>query len=84
MATNLAVAVRVGLNKMFSLSLSLRNVAFEGTLRVELSPLVPVMPCFGNMSICLIEVPDINFDVFIGECVAATIYLCPITSARLL
>eukprot|EP00038_Savillea_parva_P005682 m.159557 g.159557 ORF g.159557 m.159557 type:complete len:1946 (+) comp11810_c0_seq1:1939-7776(+) len=67
MATNLAVAVRVGLNRMFSTAIAVRNIGFEGTLRVELSPLVPIIPCFGNMSVCFMDIPKIDFDVYLGD-----------------
>jgi Ca2+-dependent lipid-binding protein len=67
MATNLAVGVRVGVHRLLSTKLAVRNVAFEGILRVEMSPLVPIMPCFGSVSICFMEVPKIDLDVFIGD-----------------
>lgn len=67
MATNLAVAIRVGVHRLLSVSIAVRNVAFEGTMRVELSPLVSVMPCFGSASICFMDVPKIDFDIFIGD-----------------
>ncbi len=42
---------------------TLSKLRFSGHLRVELSPLVPVIPCFGAVSVCFMEKPYVDFSL---------------------
>ncbi len=45
------------------LVIKLSKLRFSGHLRVELSPLVPVVPCFGAVSVCFMEKPYVDFSL---------------------
>ena len=59
--------IRAGFNDWLNTTLSFGNVNFRGTLRVVLSPLVEVFPCFGNFEVSFVTPPDISFDLFVGD-----------------
>ncbi len=45
------------------LVITLSKLRFSGHLRVELSPLIPVIPCFGAVSVCFMEKPYVDFSL---------------------
>ena len=65
--SNIRGGLRAGISDWLSTSVSFGNVSFRGTLRVVLSPLVEVLPCFGNLEVSFVTAPDISFDLFVGD-----------------
>ncbi len=61
-ASDARFSFEVGRDKL-PLVITLSKLRFSGHLRVELSPLVPVVPCFGAVSVCFMEKPYVDFSL---------------------
>ncbi len=61
-ASDARFTLEVGRAKL-PLVVTLSKLRFSGHLRVELSPLVPVVPCFGAVSVCFMEKPYVDFSL---------------------
>eukprot|EP00898_Chlorokybus_atmophyticus_P003076 jgi/Chlat1/376/Chrsp10S01488 len=43
------------------------DIAIRSTLRINLRPLIPVLPCFGKIMACLVKRPSIDFALKLGS-----------------
>lgn len=54
-------------HKPLPLSLEVNDIFFKGKLRVELAPLISILPCFGSLSICFMHKPVIDFNLKVAS-----------------
>lgn len=64
-ATDLTVSVR-GKAGPASLTVTVRDFSIQGTLRIEMTPLITVYPCFAGMNISFTKKPEIDLNVFLS------------------
>ncbi|CAM9882601.1 unnamed protein product, partial [Chrysoparadoxa australica] len=64
-AGNPVFVLEIG-RKGLPLVITLKQVRFSGKLRVELSPLVPIIPIFGALALTFMEKPFIDFTFKLG------------------
>eukprot|EP00611_Tribonema_gayanum_P017108 TRINITY_DN2965_c0_g1_i1.p1 TRINITY_DN2965_c0_g1~~TRINITY_DN2965_c0_g1_i1.p1 ORF type:complete len:919 (-),score=417.99 TRINITY_DN2965_c0_g1_i1:786-3542(-) len=62
---NPKIVIEVGRSPL-PITITLSNIRFSGKVRAELSPLVPLVPCFGNLSVCFMERPYVDFTFKVG------------------
>lgn len=43
--------------------IKIKDVTLVGRLRVLMTPLVPMTPCFGSVSVSFVEPPDLDFNL---------------------
>jgi Ca2+-dependent lipid-binding protein len=59
---NCVLSVRRRILKLFAVKAGIKDIFFQGNVKITLHPLLPEPPFFGGMTICLTEPPFIDFD----------------------
>jgi len=65
-AGNPEIVVEVGRKGMLTTNLTLSEIRFSGKIRAEMAPLVPLVPCFGSLSISLMNMPTLDYSFKVG------------------
>lgn len=59
---NCVLSVRRRILKLFAVKAGIKDIFFQGNVKITLHPLLSEPPFFGGMTICLTEPPFIDFD----------------------
>ncbi|CAM9588242.1 unnamed protein product [Discosporangium mesarthrocarpum] len=65
-ASDAEIVVEAGV-KPIPILITLSKIRFSGKARVELAPLIPVIPCFGALMVTFMEKPFVDFSFKLGK-----------------
>lgn len=53
--------------KAIDVPIDVANIQFKALMRITIKPLVETLPCFGGVTLSLLEEPTVNWDLRIGD-----------------